>query len=82
MQGTQTGSAANPSNKDARHGDHLLSRDDIEDQYRLTRRWLELAALRGDGPPFVKISSRLVRYRRSDFESWLAKHERTNTCAR
>ena len=82
MQGTQTGSAANLSNKDARHGDPLLSRDDIEDQYRLTRRWLELAALRGDGPPFVKISSRLVRYRRSDFESWLAKHERTNTCAR
>ena len=82
MQGTQTGSGTDPSDKDARHGDHLLSRDDIEDQYRLTRRWLELAALRGDGPPFVKISSRLVRYRRSDFENWLAKHERTNTCAR
>ena len=82
MQGTRTGSTANPSNGDARHGDHLLSRDDIEDQYRFPKRWLELAAHRGDGPPFVKISSRLVRYRRSDFESWLAKHERTNTCAR
>ena len=28
----------------------LLSRDDIELDYNLTRRWLELAALTGDGP--------------------------------
>jgi hypothetical protein len=60
-------------------GDHLLSRDDIEFEYRLTRRWLELAALRGDGPPFLRISRRMVRYRRADFEQWLANCQRTNT---
>lgn len=38
--------------------DELLSRDDIERETRggITRRWLELAAHRGDGPPFLKIS--------------------------
>lgn len=64
---------------DDHRGDHLLSRDDIEAEYRLTRRWLELAALRGDGPPFFRISRRLVRYRRADFERWLANCQCTNT---
>jgi predicted DNA-binding transcriptional regulator AlpA len=49
----------------------LLSRDDIEDEYGLSRRWLELAALRGDGPPMRKISARMVRYERAEFEDWL-----------
>ncbi|MFT4827834.1 MAG: putative DNA-binding transcriptional regulator AlpA, partial [Halioglobus sp.] len=48
----------------------LLSRDEIEDEYGLSRRWLELAALRGDGPPMRKISARMVRYERAEFEDW------------
>lgn len=53
--------------------DELLSRDDIERETNggITRRWLELAAHRGDGPPFLKISRRMVRYRRGDFRRWL-----------
>ncbi len=50
----------------------LLSRDDIEREYNLTRRWLELAALTGDGPPMVRLSRRMVRYQRGAFEDWLA----------
>lgn len=49
----------------------LLSREEIEVEYGLGRRWLELAALRGDGPPMVKISTKMVRYRRAEFEAWL-----------
>ena len=49
----------------------LLSRDQIEAEYCLTRRWLELAALSGNGPPMVRISSRMVRYQRGVFEDWL-----------
>jgi predicted DNA-binding transcriptional regulator AlpA len=29
--------------------------------------------MRGDGPPFVVLGSRLVRYRASDLEGWLTK---------
>lgn len=51
----------------------LLTRDEIEAEYGFpTRRWLELAAWRGDGPPFLRISRRAVRYDRADFEAWLA----------
>ncbi len=49
----------------------LLSRDDIEREYKLSRRWLELAALSGDGPPMVRLSRRMIRYRRGIFEDWL-----------
>ena len=58
----------------------LLSRDDIECEYKgLTRRWLELAALTGDGPPMVKVSARMVRYQRGAFEDWLAGRTVRNT---
>lgn len=49
----------------------LLSRDQIQTEYGLTRRWLELSALNGDGPPMIKISRRMVRYQRGAFEDWL-----------
>ena len=50
----------------------LLSRDDIQEEYNLTRRWLELAALSGDGPPMVRLSRRMIRYQRGAFEDWLS----------
>ena len=57
----------------------LLSRDEIEAEYGITRRWLELAAHRGDGPPMRKISRRMVRYDRAEFEAWLEAH-RVDSC--
>lgn len=50
----------------------LLSRDEIEAEYGISRRWLELAALSGNGPLMVRISTRMVRYQRGAFEDWLA----------
>lgn len=58
---------ANPSDNRKR----LLSRDEIEAEYGISRRWLELAAHRGDGPRMRKISRRMVRYERQEFEAWL-----------
>ncbi len=57
----------------------LLSRDDIEREYKLSRRWLELAALSGDGPPMVRLSRRMVRYQRGAFEDWLAARTVSST---
>ncbi len=50
----------------------LLSRDEVEAEYGITRRWLELAALSGNGPPMIRISRRMIRYQRGGFEDWLA----------
>jgi len=50
----------------------LLSRDEIEAEYKgITRRWLELAALGGNGPPMIRLSRRMIRYQRGAFEDWL-----------
>ena len=59
----------------AEYRKRLLSREDIEAEYGFpTRRWLELAAWRGDGPPMLKIGRKIVRYERTEFEAWLATH--------
>ena len=60
-------------------GKRLLSRDDIESEYGLGRRWLELAALKGDGPPMRRISSHMIRYERSELEEWLANKKVAST---
>ncbi len=61
------------------HARELLSRDQIQEQYGLSRRWLELAALNGGGPPMVKISTRMVRYQRGAFEEWLTSRTVAST---
>lgn len=50
--------------------DRLLTRSEVEDIFGVTRRFLEVAVARGEGPVFVKIG-RAVRYRRSDVVRWI-----------
>lgn len=51
----------------------LLRERDMEASYRLTVAWLRRARRERRGPPYLKIG-RMVRYRRSDVEAWLANH--------
>jgi predicted DNA-binding transcriptional regulator AlpA len=53
--------------------------DDLLDQRQAatrlglpSARTLEAWRLRGYGPPFLRLSPRLVRYRASDLDQWLA----------
>jgi hypothetical protein len=34
---------------------------------------------KGGGPPFIRVSSRCVRYRLSDLEQWVAERRATST---
>lgn len=56
----------------------LLSRDEVEATYGITKRFLEIAACKGGGPVFVKVG-RLTRYRVQDIEDWIARHRFSNT---
>ncbi len=49
----------------------LLTRDEVANYFGLSRRWLEIAATRGRGPPIVRISPRMVRYRIADILDWI-----------
>lgn len=55
--------------------ERLLSRREVQQRFGLTVRFLEVAAVRGDGPPMIKISKRMVRYRATDIDEWLDRRK-------
>lgn len=55
--------------------DKLLSRAEVEARFGISKRFLELAAMRGGGPRTVRLG-RLVRYRIADLRVWI--DENTN----
>lgn len=67
--------------QELKRDDHILTRQEVENDFLFpTRRYLELAAVRGGGPPFLKIG-RSVRYRRGDVRKWLEEHRIESTSA-
>ena len=53
----------------------LLDRIEVEETFGIPKRYLETAAARGKGPPFVRIG-RLVRYRSVDVQDWISSARR------
>ncbi|WP_374433543.1 helix-turn-helix transcriptional regulator [Tabrizicola sp.] len=51
----------------------LLSRDEVEALFGISKRFLELAVRKNNGPVFVKVG-RLTRYRAQDIETWITKN--------
>lgn len=58
--------------------DLLLSRAEVQERFGLSRRFLEIAAVRGDGPPMFKLG-RAVRYRTGDLRAWIETRRRVST---
>ncbi|OIQ67136.1 hypothetical protein GALL_512890 [mine drainage metagenome] len=50
--------------------DRLLSRAEVEVNFGLSRRFLEVSAVRGDGPPMIRVG-RSVKYRVADLWEWI-----------
>ncbi len=50
----------------------LLNTPEAAKRLGLTPQYLKVLRVTGDGPPFVKVARRAVRYRASDIEDWLA----------
>lgn len=42
-------------------------------------RFLESRRIKGDGPPYIRLSSRCVRYDMGDVLAWKNEHKKTNT---
>lgn len=62
----------------ARTDNRLLSRTEVEAEYAISRRFLEISAVKGGGPRFVKVG-RLCRYRRADVETWIDERTVSST---
>jgi len=50
--------------------DRLLTRSEVEERFGISKRYLELAIGRGEGPRLVRVG-RSVRYRVVDIEAWI-----------
>jgi predicted DNA-binding transcriptional regulator AlpA len=59
--------------------DTLLTPVEAADLLGLTPRFLERRRYVGDGPPFIRISARCVRYRSSDLREWIESDVRSST---
>ncbi len=57
----------------------LLTEEQAAAAIGLSQRFLQARRYRGDGPRFVRISSRCVRYRRQDLEAWIQARVRSST---
>lgn len=58
--------------------DRLLKRAEVEVYFGLSRRFLEVSAVSGDGPPMIKIR-RSVKYRVGDLREWIEAHRVNST---
>jgi predicted DNA-binding transcriptional regulator AlpA len=60
--------------------DDLLNTAQISKWLGLSVQWFEIGRSKGFGPPFVKVSPRCVRYRRSDVREWLRSRTHAAVC--
>jgi excisionase family DNA binding protein len=57
----------------------LLTEEQAAEYLQLSQRALQSWRTRGNGPRYVKISGRAVRYRRTDLDQWIVGKLRTRT---
>jgi hypothetical protein len=58
--------------------DELMSTEQLAVWLRVSVQWLEMGRWKGWGPPYKRVSPKMVRYKRSDVLQWL--EERTHAC--
>ena len=57
----------------------LLTEAEAAKLLKFTPRFLQARRTRGDGPAYVHVSSRAIRYRRIDLVAWIEARVRTST---
>lgn len=57
----------------SRDADRLLTRNEVEARFGVSKRYLEVAAMRGEGPRVVRLG-RAVRYRVADLREWIEEN--------
>jgi predicted DNA-binding transcriptional regulator AlpA len=60
-------------------GKLLLTEDEAAEALGFTPRFLQNRRVTGDSPPYVRISSRAIRYRPEDLAAWIADRIQTST---
>ena len=56
-----------------------LTPKEAGDFLRVSLSWLAKARMRGDGPPYVKLPGRSIRYSETALLLWMRAHQRLST---
>lgn len=59
--------------------DALLSTQSVAEWLGVSVQFLEIGRCRNYGPPFVRVSPRMIRYRRGDVVAWLRERKHAST---
>ncbi len=65
--------------KSSAHQPLLLTETEVARILGFSVRTLQKWRVRGEGPPFMKVSARAIRYRRSDIKAWVEANMRIST---
>jgi predicted DNA-binding transcriptional regulator AlpA len=57
----------------------LLTAKEAAQILRVSESFLAKARMRGDGPPFIKMIGRSIRYREAALLQWVKAHQRLST---
>ena len=66
-------------NKESGSPDDLLSTSEVAEWLGVSTQFLEIGRVKNYGPKFCKLSTRRVRYLRSDVRAWLAERTHNST---
>jgi hypothetical protein len=57
----------------------LLTPKDAAKVLKVSLSWLAKARMRGDGPPFIRIGQRCIRYSQQALLQWMKSRQRLST---
>jgi hypothetical protein len=59
--------------------DDLLTTNETADWLQVSSQWLEIGRTRGYGPPYDRLSAKVIRYRRGKVRAWLDERSHRGT---
>lgn len=76
---TMEGRAPQEAQPSTQYWESLITEHDAAEFLNVSVRSVQAWRVRGDGPRYVKISARCIRYRRRDLQEWFESKIRTST---
>jgi hypothetical protein len=55
--------------------DHLMTTLQVANWLGVSTQWLEIMRMQAGGPPFLRLSPQMIRYRRDDVVKWLKERD-------
>jgi excisionase family DNA binding protein len=63
----------------AKHDPAVMTTDEVARYLGINKKSLDRMRGRGDGPPYVRLTGKLIRYRKADIDDFIESRVRSNT---